>query len=141
LPIITRVTNAVSKFVDQMHSGKGAGGEFSQSMRDLGHALKPVATGLQVSTSWLSKHSTAMKLALNPVTNFVTEMKGLAVVLKAVEDAVKGVVSAVKSIPGLFKGAAGAVSGLVGKLNPFGDGLGRAASSLRCRRAAGPAAA
>jgi hypothetical protein len=131
LPIITRVTNAVSKFVDQMHSGKGAGGEFSQSMRDLGHALKPVATGLQVSTSWLSKHSTAMKLALNPVTNFVTEMKGLAVVLKAVEDAVRGVVSAVKSIPGLFKGAAGAVSGLVGKLNPFGDGLGRAASSLR----------
>jgi hypothetical protein len=131
LPIITRVTNAVSKFVDQMHSGKGAGGEFSQSMRDLGHALKPVATGLEASTAWLGKHSTAMKLALNPVTNFVTEMKGLAVVLKAVEDAVKAVVGAVKSIPGLFKGAAGAVSGLVGKLNPFGDGLGRAASSLR----------
>jgi TP901 family phage tail tape measure protein len=131
LPALTRGLNAINRFVTGMQKGTGAGGDFARTMRDLDDALGPVAHGLAVGVNWLSKHSTAMKLALNPVTNFVTQMKGLAVVLKAVEDAVKGVVSAVKSIPGLFKGAAGAVSGLVGKLNPFGDGLGRTASSLR----------
>jgi TP901 family phage tail tape measure protein len=68
VPLLLNVAEGVSKFVEQMRQGRGAGGEFARFMEDLGGTLKnlymdfqPIIHLIRDSASWLANHKTLVK--------------------------------------------------------------------------------
>jgi hypothetical protein len=64
------------------------------------------------------------------ITHFGTIKRVAVDAFNAIKSAINGVISAVKSVSGAFKTVTGVVGKVAGALNPFGDGLGRAAGNL-----------
>jgi hypothetical protein len=204
VPALTKGVKAGSKFVAQMRSGKGAGGEFAEVVGDVWREAKPIVTWLGRATAatgrFVEKHPEVGKLAAAVLAvggalkglKFIGAITGFSTIVKAGRAAAKklppifaaeGVASgaaanagiaggitksnrfgtagraagkklgrglvlgAVLALPlllpeilgfarkasdkvndivfGGVKKGAGAVSKIIGKLNPFGDGLGK----------------
>jgi murein DD-endopeptidase MepM/ murein hydrolase activator NlpD len=62
-PTVKKVADAVAKFVDQMESGKGAGGRFARTMDNLWKSIKPVLGVVVDTAKWLGKHPALLKAA------------------------------------------------------------------------------
>jgi rare lipoprotein A (peptidoglycan hydrolase) len=62
-PTVKKVADAVGKFVDQMESGKGAGGRFARTMDNLWKSIKPVLGVVVDTAKWLGKHPALLKAA------------------------------------------------------------------------------
>lgn len=125
LPVITRVTNAVSKFVTQMDTGTGAGGRFARNMEEVADSIRPVVKGIGSVVSWFGRHKTATDASVAAMVPFISSARTIVRVLNAIADAANGVVKAVKSIGGAFSSAAETAKSVAGALNPFGDGPGK----------------
>jgi TP901 family phage tail tape measure protein len=117
LPSITKATVGTSRFIDEMRTGRGAGGRFANTIDSVGKALGPIAKTVGGATSAIARNRLAVKAILAPLTSLTTQLRGIAELFKVIESVGRGAGNVLKGIGSAAKGAAGA-------LGPFGDGLG-----------------
>jgi TP901 family phage tail tape measure protein len=117
LPSLTRATDGTTRFINEMRTGRGAGGRFAATMEEVGKSVAPIARAIGGATSAIAKNRTAVRLLLAPLSNLATQLRGISELFKVISSVGKG---AGDVLGGIGRAAAGAA----GRLGPLGDGLG-----------------
>lgn len=131
-PGLNKGTRAANKFVREMLSGRGAGGEFVRTLKDIWEAAKPVVLTIGRATRgvarFASRHPEITKLAL------AVGATGIAVNAIRTSRAVKGLGSIVTVLRTIGRTKAGEqaaasiathIGGLRGRMKGIGKTLGR----------------
>lgn len=91
LPVVTRITVALSKFTEQMTDGTGAGGRFAKRMHDTAQALGPlfsaigkVAGALTNVVEWFSRAAANVSLFVEDVRDGTRQTGSFGAKLHAV---------------------------------------------------------
>ena len=106
LPVLTKVFGyindkvmpVVSKFIDQMRTGKGAGGKFAEKMRELGQGLKDLGNWIKEKVwPWIKKLVSYLIDHKEDVAKFGVAIAGVAVALKGISK-VNGAVGVIQGL-------------------------------------------
>ena len=125
-PVLTSVIGKVSGFVAEMRSGKGEGGKFADTVKDIAEAFKPAVTAFVDAAKWAKKfadeHPGIAKVAVQvglvaaafkvfKIGTAVRAVKNFTDAAIATPGAVKNALSGVKGIFTRVFGAAGTAGG------------------------------
>lgn len=98
LPFLAEGARQLLKFIAQMHSGKGAGGEFANTLSSLFHNVL-----IPVFKTWFGLIKTLMPIALAAFKGFSWYLQHLVIpVLHLWEDAIKAVAWVITHLPEIF---------------------------------------
>lgn len=131
LPIITKVTTKVTKFVDDLTSGKQSSDKFTGSLDSLTTAIGPYAKATENAIGWASKQRLVIDAILSPIKQLINNMRGLKVIFDAVKSAAGAVAGAIGKIGKAASGIGGALKSAGGFIKSalHGDGIGQVTAS------------
>jgi len=130
LPIVTRGTRTLNRFITEMRSGRGEGGKFARNMQDVGQVLGTVARAFIVAGKAVIFMVKATERLIR-TGRIIGEAIGGALVAAGKmgegigKALVKGITVGIRKVAGGIKGA---ISGAIGKVKDFagiGDGIGK----------------
>jgi hypothetical protein len=88
IPSLTDATRWLTNFLNQMQSGKGAGGQFVQTLNDIKNAFLGIVGAVRDTYSWLDRHKTITTALLSVVAATTTALitwKGATLALAAAQ--------------------------------------------------------
>jgi hypothetical protein len=124
LPTITRATNAVAKFVNQMQDGTGAGGGFARTIRNIDNVLGPLIHSLGSVISFMGRYRSVTRATVASFAPFVAGINTAKRAFDGLRSAAQGVIGTVSKVGSVFGSVAGTLKSAAGIIPGVGDGLG-----------------